>query len=270
MSHVRPTAVAGAFYPDDPQTIKAVFSQWMPRNEKLAKPSIKPVPRVLIVPHAGYVYSGEAAAKGYRLWQDSSSQIKTVVVMGPAHRVSFVGVATISADEVATPLGNLQVDVQLRDKLIEACSQVGVSDMANAPEHSLEVHFPFIKNLLPGVKVLPLLNGQVTASEVLDVIQHLWNEEGVYFVISSDLSHFRPYEEAQKLDGETAKAIRQGNWQALNGEMACGYKGIQGVLGVMRDHPMMIEQIALINSGDTAGTKDRVVGYGTWAMYELQ
>lgn len=269
MQQVRPTAVAGAFYPDDPETILSAFSHWMP--EKMHTENTSSIPRALIVPHAGYIYSGEAAAKGYQLWRDADEQIKTIVVMGPAHRVPFDGIATISVDEVETPLGNLAVDTKLRNELLSECSPVvGVSDIANAPEHSLEVHFPFIKSLLPNVKVLPLLNGQVSAHEVMAVMDRLWREEGVYFVISSDLSHFHTYEEAQSIDAETAIAIRQGNWQVLNGEMACGYKGIQGLLGLMPEHPMMIEELGVINSGDTAGTKDRVVGYGTWAVYELR
>ncbi|WP_024851566.1 AmmeMemoRadiSam system protein B [Hydrogenovibrio kuenenii] len=269
MSNVRPAAVAGAFYPDDPQVILSAFSHWMPERSETSVLE-KPIPRALIVPHAGYIYSGEAAAKGYQLWRDAASQIKTIVVMGPAHRVPFEGITTISVDEVETPLGNLQVDTELRDVILSDCPQVGISDIANAPEHSLEVHFPFIKNVLPDAKVLPLLNGQVSAHDVMAVMQRLWREEGVYFVISSDLSHFHTYGDAQRIDGETAEAIRHGNWQVLNGEMACGYKGIQGLLGIMYEHPMMIEQLGLINSGDTAGSKDRVVGYGTWAVYELQ
>lgn len=268
MSHVRPAAVAGAFYPDDPQVILSAFSHWMPEHTETSVTD-KSIPRALIVPHAGYIYSGEAAAKGYQLWRDATSQIKTIVVMGPAHRVPFDGIATISVDEVETPLGNLQVDTRLREVILSDCPQVRISDIVNAPEHSLEVHFPFIKSVLPDVKVLPLLNGQVSAHDVMAMMQRLWREECVYFVISSDLSHFHTYSDAQSIDSRTAEAIRQGNWQMLNGEMACGYKGIQGVLGIMQEHSMMIEQLELINSGDTAGTKDRVVGYGTWAVYEL-
>lgn len=268
MNQVRPTAVAGVFYPDNAQEIEAVFSTWM-LSETMG--SVPKIPRALIVPHAGYLYSGAVAAKAYAHWKGAEGTIKTVVVIGPAHRVPFEGIVTISSDQVATPLGNIDIDADLREQLLTDCpQQVGVLDIAHAPEHSIEVHFPFIKKLLPHTKVLPLLNGRVTAQDVTRVMKALWQYPDVYFVISSDLSHFHPYFEAQQIDGRTAEAIRQGNWQVLNGEMACGYRGIQGLLGMMPDYPMVVKELEVVNSGDTAGSKDRVVGYGAWTVYEIE
>jgi len=273
MYTVRESAVSGLFYPDNPQQLKSYFSNWLPGRLPGVRAAAS-LPRALIVPHAGYAYSGAAAAKGYQLWQGAEDRIKTVVVMGPAHRVAFEGIATVSADELETPLGSLKVDVGIRDAILSEFAQVGVSDYANAPEHSLEVHFPFIKEILPDAKVLPLLNGHVATLQVVEVLERLWQDESVFFVISSDLSHFHTYDEAQQIDHQTADIINRRDSQSLNGERACGYKGIQGLLGMMAhaENPdtFEIEQLELVNSGDTAGSIESVVGYGTWAIYQKQ
>lgn len=271
MYTVRESAVSGLFYPDSPQQLRSYFDHWLPEESAGVHAGVS-LPRALIVPHAGYAYSGAAAAKGYQLWQGAGNRIKTVVVMGPAHRVAFEGIATVSADELETPLGRLKVDTVIRDALLSEFAQVGVSDYANAPEHSLEVHFPFIKEILPEAKVLPLLNGHVATLQVVEVLERLWQDESVFFVISSDLSHFHAYDEARQIDHQTADIINRRDWQSLNGERACGYKGIQGLLGMMAHaedpEAFKIEQLELVNSGDTAGSTESVVGYGTWAIYQ--
>lgn len=264
---IRKMAVAGRFYPSAEPELTALFQQWRQRREEIATAIGQP-PRALILPHAGYAYSGEAAYKGLQLWRAASDKIHTVVVMGPAHRMAFEGIATLSVDAVETPLGQLRLDIDLRNKLLQGGYQLGVSDVANAQEHSLEVHFPMIKSILPQAKVLPLLNGSVAASEVADLLSTLWSDPHVYFVISSDLSHFHSYEQAQKIDRETAQMIRQFDGRFLDGQRACGYKGIQGLLGLKSRYDLSIEQLQLLNSGDTAGDKQRVVGYGAWSMYE--
>ncbi len=273
---IRPTAVAGTFYPSSASEIQRLFEQWR-LNTGSAKSGDQQTtsdkrPRALIVPHAGYVYSGQAAFESYQLWQASDAtpweEIKTVVVMGPAHRYAFEGIATVSADALDTPLGRLPVDTQLRDELLSEFGSVVVSDEANAPEHSIEVHLPFIEAVLPNVKVLPLLNGDVSVNEVTKVLSKLWSRPDVCFVISSDLSHFHSYAEAQQIDQQTAQFINTRNWQSLNGARACGYKGIQGLLNLESSPSFDIQALRLINSGDTAGDKQRVVGYGSWAIYE--
>ncbi len=283
---IRPTTVAGTFYPSTASEIQRLFESWglnvansKPDGQKTTSAKL---PRALIVPHAGYVYSGEVAFTSYQLWKSANQkprnrqpanaapldEIKTVVVMGPAHRYAFAGIATVSVDALDTPLGKLQVDTQLRDELLTDFSSVIVSDEANAPEHSLEVHLPFIKAILPNVKVLPLLNGDVSVDEVTKVLSKLWSRPDVYFVISSDLSHFHTYAEAQQIDEQTAQLINTGNWQSLNGARACGYKGIQGLLNLKNSQPLEVQELQRINSGDTAGDKQSVVGYGSWAIYE--
>lgn len=262
MNQVRPTAVAGMFYPDSSEQIQQMFAGWMQSHEEVR------IPRAIIVPHAGYIYSGSGAAKGFELWQGAANTIKTVVVFGPAHRVGFKGIATVSFDEVATPLGNLTLDIELKQSVMARFPQVGISDYANAPEHSLEVHFPFIKSVLSDVKILPLLVGQVSAEQVAEVMAYLWQQPDVFFVISSDLSHFHSYDQAQQIDSKTAELINQGDWLALSGERACGYKAIQGMLSLQSPLGFEVKQLVLMNSGDTAGDKQRVVGYGTWGIYD--
>ncbi|BCN93121.1 MEMO1 family protein [Thiomicrorhabdus immobilis] len=263
---VRFPAVTGLFYPDSAQEIqdfiKGCYSQITVRDESKDK-----APRALIVPHAGYVYSGCSALQGYQYWQNTDTEIKTVVVIGPAHRVAFNGVATVSVDALQTPLGLVEVDCPLRDELIDR-GLIGFSDEANAPEHSLEVQFPFIQSIVPGAKIVPLLSGRVDSAKLSQIMEYLWSKKGVYFVISSDLSHFHTYEEAQRIDQQTADFINNVKWQSLNGERACGYIGIQALLRLQSKLGLNIEQLNLINSGDTAGDKQRVVGYGAWAIYD--
>lgn len=269
--NVRQTAVAGMFYPQQAEQLNRMFSDWLPEtgtHRSGEVQSLSSIPRALIVPHAGYVYSGQAAATGYACWQDAADFIKTIVVMGPAHRVGFHGITTVDFDAVDTPLGALEIDTALRDSILTQFKQVTVSNYAQQHEHSLEVHFPFIKHLFPEARVLPMLNGNASPEEVKQVLEYLWLQEGVYFVISSDLSHFHTYEEARQIDHETALMITHADWKNLNGERACGYKGIQGLLALKDKFPIDIQQLKLINSGDTAGDKSRVVGYGTWAIYE--
>ncbi|WP_319379809.1 AmmeMemoRadiSam system protein B [Thiomicrorhabdus sp.] len=266
---IRPAAVAGLFYPADASQLH----EWLQRKLKTTHTATENddknvIPRALIAPHAGYVYSGATAAKAFRLWAKSRNRIKTVVVMGPAHRIGFHGMSTVDFDELETPLGHLKLATHLRNRLMGAFPYLRFHNAANEVEHSLEVMFPFIKELLPDAEVLPLLNGNISAEDVKKVLASLWQEDDVYFVISSDLSHFHPYEEAQKIDTETADWIESGQWQMLDGEHACGYKGIQGLLAMSEGMPLRIEPVERVNSGDTAGSKNSVVGYGSWAIYQ--
>ena len=261
-----PAAVAGLFYPAEPDELNAWLDQQLAQSVETPR---QDPPRALIVPHAGYVYSGILAARAFSLWKNAP-QIKTVVVIGPAHRVPFRGIATVTAEALETPLGQVPVDTRLRDELVHRFEQVGYLDVAHAPEHSLEVQLPFLQKTVPQAKVVPLLNGEVSAEEEAQVLNWLWQQPGVYFVISSDLSHYHPYEMARRIDSETAQLIETGDWTALNGERACGYKGIQGILALAKTHPLEIARLGLINSGDTAGPKDQVVGYGAWAIWDAR
>jgi AmmeMemoRadiSam system protein B len=191
-----------------------------------------------------------------------------VVVIGPAHRVLFYGIATVSVEALETPLGLVSIDTALRDELVSKFDFVGYLDEAHELEHSLEVELPFIQAVVPRARVLPLLNGKVSVEQEAVLLDDLWRQKGVYFVISSDLSHYHSYRDAQYIDGETAQLIESGCWDALNSHRACGYKGIQGILQQAKRHPLEIVRLVLMNSGDTAGAKDQVVGYGAWAIWE--
>ncbi|WP_178862338.1 AmmeMemoRadiSam system protein B [Thiomicrorhabdus cannonii] len=263
----RPTAVAGLFYPADQSVLQRWLDDALSDTNIPKKAGITAVPRALIAPHAGYIYSGQTAAKAFKLWE-AAAQIKTVVIMGPAHRVGFHGMTTIDYDAMDTPLGEVAVDTNLRDALVEKFDFLRYHNMAHAPEHSLEVMLPFIKTVLPQAKVVPLLNGAISAQEVASILEALLQQEGVYVVISSDLSHFHPYAEAQKMDAQTAQWIEAKQWRYLDGEHACGYKGIQGLLAMHGAEHWQVQPIECVNSGDTAGSKDSVVGYGSWAIYE--
>lgn len=268
MSTARPCAVAGLFYPADP----VILQNWLQAALSDAHaPGVEEnnaVPRALIAPHAGYVYSGQTAAKAFKRWHQAAAQIKTVVIMGPAHRVGFHGMTTIDYDAMDTPLGEIAVDTEMRNALVERFDFLRYDNRAHAPEHSLEVMLPFIKTLLPQAKVLPLLNGAISALEVASILEDLLRHKGVYVVISSDLSHFHPYAEAQKMDAQTAQWIESKQWRHLDGEHACGYKGLQGLLVMHQAEHWRVERVECVNSGDTAGSKDSVVGYGSWAIYE--
>lgn len=267
MTSIRATAVAGLFYPDNAK----VLGDWLAEtlgDEAKGRNLETMIPRAIIVPHAGYIYSGATAAKGFELWQGAQDKIRTVVVIGPAHRVGFRGVSTVDFSALATPLGELAVDCALRDELLQRFDFMSIHNAAHAPEHSLEVELPFIKYLLPDVQVLPLLNGSVSVQEEVDLIRDLWRRDEIYFVISSDLSHFLDYDSARKIDGETADLIESRAWQSLSAERACGYKGVQGVLAALDGQALQIRRLQTLNSGDTAGDKSRVVGYGAWALYD--
>lgn len=275
MTSIRPTAVAGMFYPDDADKIRSLFQRWWKSHAfepssvcKESKHREGQLPRTLILPHAGYQFSGEIASKGYRLWQKGKAKIQTVVVIGPAHRVYFEGMSALSFQKVDTPLGSIIQDISLRDQLLKQFDEVHLNDYAQAEEHSLEVHFPFLKNTLPDVQVLPLLIGHISPGALTRILKYLWQNEGVYFVVSTDLSHFLPYEQAQTVDHETASIIETGHVEMLSGHRACGYQGVQGLLRAIGDQPYELEQLALINSGDTAGQRESVVGYGAWALYD--
>ncbi len=257
---IRPPAVAGAFYPADAEQLRATIGQYLSESATEG-----PAPKALIVPHAGYVYSGPIAATGYRLVQPLRDQIRRVVLLGPSHRVPFYGLAASSADAFSTPLGDVPLDEETRATL-QSLPQVQVSDVAHQYEHSLEVHLPFLQTVLGEFTLVPLVAGQATPSEVADVLEALWGGDETLIVVSSDLSHYQDYWTARAIDAETSQMIEQLNWQGLTGERACGYVGIRGLLKLAQQRDYSIRTLDLRNSGDTAGDKQQVVGYGTYVI----
>lgn len=262
MSPTRSPAVAGLFYPAEKGALERSVTSFL---EPVT--SEGPFPKALIVPHAGYAYSGPIAACGYKCLEPYRRQIERVVLIGPAHRVAFRGIAVSGAHDFVTPLGSMPVD-RSAVAAVEDLPTVRRHDAAHAPEHSLEVQLPFLQVVLEDVSIVPLLAGDATAGEVAEVLDVLWGGEETVIVVSSDLSHYHDYATACTVDLETARAIEALDPAALHGRRACGYTAIRGLLETARRRTVEIQRLDLKNSGDTAGPRDHVVGYGAWAFYE--
>jgi hypothetical protein len=263
MTTIRAAAVAGTFYPGDPHELACMIDAMVGAVE-VRGDVVAPV--ALIVPHAGYVYSGPIAATAYaRLapWRDS---ITRVVVIGPAHRVPVRGLALSSADSFATPLGVIPVD-RAANGLLTGLPDVYVDDRAHAPEHSVEVQLPFLQRTLAGGwTLLPIVAGNATAANVAEVLEVFWGEPGTLVVVSTDLSHYHVTHAARRLDAATAASIVSARWELLGGEDACGVVPVRGALELTRRHDQRVTLLDLRNSGDTAGPTDRVVGYGSFLV----
>jgi hypothetical protein len=262
VQRVRPAAVAGAFYPADPARLEAMVRGYLAaaRREEMGLP-----PKALIVPHAGYVYSGPVAASAYALLAAVAPRIRRVVLLGPSHRVPFAGLAASSATHFETPLGLVPLDREAVARAL-ALPQVSVLDRAHAGEHSLEVQLPFLQCVLGDFHLVPFAVGEASDAEVAEVLERLWGGEETLVVISSDLSHYHAYDEARRLDGETTRAIESLDGDALEWESACGRVGVRGLLALARRLRLRPQTLDVRNSGDTAGPRDRVVGYGAYVV----
>ena len=256
---VRPSAVAGQFYPRDADRLRKQVSDLL---ANIAMP-IKNIPKALIVPHAGYVYSGATAAAAFATLRDGAQTIRRVVLIGPAHHVHVRGIAAPTVDAFATPLGRVPVDKSALNA-IAGLPFVIQDDLAHAPEHALEVELPFLQTLLVSFQVVPLLVGDATPEEIAQMMLQLWESSGTLIVVSTDLSHYHNYETARRLDAATAAAIEHGDWASLGPHQACGSRAVAGLLLETGRRDLKIRRLSLCNSGDTAGARDRVVGYGAW------
>ena len=259
---VRPAAVAGLFYPDEARELKAMIASCL--TQGVAQTTAR-VPKALIVPHAGYVYSGPVAASAYARLAALRESVRRVVLLGPAHRVGFRGIAASSADAFETPLGRIEID---REALSQALTLPGVRvfDRAHTDEHSLEVQLPFLQTVLREFRLVPLLVGDASPEEVAAVIEALWNGNETLLLISSDLSHYLSYEEARRIDRETTGAIERLDPQGISYDQACGRLPVQGLLLAAQRRGLRVTTLDLRNSGDTAGPRDSVVGYGAYAL----
>lgn len=260
-AHTRPTAVAGRFYPEDARVLARDVDRYLAEG---VPPSRARPPKALIVPHAGFVYSGPIAGSAYRALADSRGRITRVVLLGPAHRVPVRGLARPQASSFATPLGAIRVDERL-DALLP---DVPKSDAAHAAEHSLEVQLPFLLRALgDGITIAPLVVGGARPEEVARAIDALWGGDETLVVVSSDLSHYLPYDVGRRIDEATAADI-VGLEPGIEPERACGARAIDGLLVVAARRGLAASRLDLRSSGDTAGTRDEVVGYGAFAFYE--
>ncbi|HUW00346.1 MAG TPA: AmmeMemoRadiSam system protein B [Gallionella sp.] len=261
MSSVRPAAVAGMFYPADNRRLAHDVEQMLAgaRQFDLA-------PKALIVPHAGYIYSGAIAATAYAALRPYAARIRRVVLLGPTHRVAVRGLALPGADAFETPLGLVMLDAPAATA-IARLPQVGVSAEAHALEHSLEVQLPFLQSVLSDFKLLPLAVGMATAEEVAEVLETLWGGEETLIVVSSDLSHYLPYATAQRVDQATTQSILKLH-QPIAHDHACGGTPVSGLIIAAKQHHLTPHLLDLRNSGDTAGTRDQVVGYASFVFTE--
>jgi AmmeMemoRadiSam system protein B len=258
---IRQPAVDGSFYPSDPNVLRRTVEDLV---QKAVVPATRVEPRLLIVPHAGYVYSGPVAATAYRLLQSGKSPARLVAV-GPSHFVEFAGLATPGSEKLATPLGVIPVDEGLLAVAGEH-PDVAPGRTAHAREHSLEVQLPFLQVVLESFALLPLLTGAVEPATVADVLGSVMKAEGVFGIISSDLSHYLDYDTARARDRLTAAAIIEQRAAQLSWGDACGLIGIQAALLLSQREGWECEQLDLRSSGDTAGDRERVVGYGSFVI----
>ena len=259
---VRPPAVAGQFYAGHRDQLRTQVTELL-----ASAPTSRAVsPKALIVPHAGYIYSGQVAATAFVLLQ-SSAPTERVVVIGPAHYFPVRGIAIPTADAFETPLGRLPVDHDALDAITDL-SFVISADGPHAPEHALEVELPFLQTLLRPFAVVPLLVGDAAPKNVADVLRRLWGGPETLIVVSSDLSHYHDYDTARRLDAATADAIECHDWGHLGPNNACGFLPIAGLLIEAARRGFRAQRLSLCNSGDATGGRDQVVGYRAWIFEE--
>jgi AmmeMemoRadiSam system protein B/AmmeMemoRadiSam system protein A len=261
---IRPPAVAGAFYAANREQLEQELTQLL-RAAQPCGPDAA-LPKALIVPHAGYIYSGPIAANAYARFAAARGRIQRVVLLGPAHRVAIDGLALPGARGLETPLGIVPVDAA-GVQVISDLPQVCVSAEAHAREHSLEVHLPFLQKVLGDFSVVPLVVGRASAQQVAEVLDRLWGGDETLIVISSDLSHYLTYSQAQSTDRETARSMLARQPQ-LNHHQACGATPVNGLLTLAQRRGLKPQLFDLRNSGDTAGDRSRVVGYAAIGFFE--
>jgi AmmeMemoRadiSam system protein B len=258
--NIRAAAVAGSFYPAEPAALRQQLDILMAPGKSGEKP-----PKAMILPHAGYIYSGPVAASGYARLGDNTAGITRVILIGPAHRKYVRGLVLPAASAFSTPLGTIPLDTVTLQQL-EQLQQVSVDAEAHAGEHCLEVQLPFLQKILHDFSLVPVLVGEATVEEVAEVIGLLWGASETLVIISSDLSHYQDYETATQLDQATSRVIESLAFEDITHHDACGSIPIAGLLLYARRHNLQMETIDLRNSADTAGPRDRVVGYGAYIL----
>ena len=257
----RAPAAAGTFYPQSAKTLRQTVGDLLAS----IKVEGRLYPCGVIAPHAGYAYSGSVAAHAFACLRQLQGRIKRAIIIGPAHFVPFLGISAPAGPAFTTPLGDVPVDVATVEALNEE-RLVAIDDAPHTPEHAIEVELPFLQSILPNLPIVPLLCGSTTAEAVADVIAHSWTDDTL-LVVSSDLSHFESYHAARAHDERTAMAIEALDAGAVGAPDACGHLAIRGALTEAKRRGLDVTRLALSNSGDTAGDRRRVVGYGAWAFH---
>lgn len=261
MVKIRPAAVAGSFYPADPNVLRAEVRAYL---AEAALADIPP-PKALVAPHAGYIYSGPVAGSAYRQLEPIAARIQRVVLVGPAHRVPFRGIAYGEAERYRTPLGEVEVDTGAYAAIADL-PQVRRYEAPFAGEHCLEVQLPFLQGILGSFRLVPLLVGEAAGAEVAEVLERLWGGEETLILISSDLSHYLDYGTARQRDQRTTQNIEALRPEAIGFEDACGRVPLTGLLREAQRHGLRAHTLDLRSSGDTAGPRHQVVGYGAYAF----
>ena len=265
LASIRPPAVAGQFYPGDDRVLRTQLAEMLSTAVALED---APTPKAIVVPHAGYMYSGPVAASAYSLLAPMRHIVRRVVMLGPTHRVAIRGFALPAAQVFATLLG--EVPLSRADWMaLQARDDVMVDDRPHALEHCLEVQLPFLQMTLERFEIVPVLVGDAPAQAVASLIEQLWGGPETLILISSDLSHYLSYREAQWSDRATVEQVLELR-PGLDHEQACGATPINGLLIAARDHHLRPHLLDLRNSGDTAGDRSRVVGYTSIAFCEAE
>lgn len=259
----RKPVIAGSFYPGEPQVLAGDIQRYLD-GAVTATDAASARARTVIAPHAGYVYSGATAARAYHAISGALTHARTIAVLGPSHRVALSSIALPSADAFETPLGAMRIDRLLADTLVTQGLAV-VNDPAHAWEHSIEVHLPFLQTIAPSAELLPIVVGDVAPGAVSAAIEYILDDPDVALIVSSDLSHFHPYHEAQRIDAATALAIESLRTD-VSPEQACGCRVINGMNMYLADSGGSVTTLEVVNSGDTAGDRARVVGYGAFQI----
>ena len=263
-SSIRRPAVAGLFYPGDASELREMVSEYL--RQGVARASGAAPPKALIVPHAGYIYSGGIAASAYATVAALRQSVRRIVLIGPSHRVYLRGMAVPAATSFATPLGRVEIDRELKAQLLQR-DDVIEADAPHAQEHSLEVQLPFLQLMFDDFTLLPVVLGAIAPEHVGAALAQVWGDAATLVLVSSDLSHYHTYQEARQIDAATSAAILRRD-TTLAGEQACGAVGINGLLHLAGQRQLAVAEIARCNSGDTAGDRSRVVGYGAFAVHE--
>lgn len=262
MAVIREAAVAGQFYPGNTKELGKTVEHLL----AAADDDEIGAPKALIVPHAGYIYSGPIAASAYARLRPYREQYRRVVLFGPCHRVPVRGLALSGADFFRTPLGDVPLDKAAIAGL--ASKNIKNFEATHEFEHSLEVHLPFLQTVLDAFTLVPVVVGNTTAERVADALDELWGGPETLIVISSDLSHYLGYEQARVIDGQTCQAIEDLEVRAIDHDSACGATPVGGLLISAKRRGMKVTTLDLRNSGDTAGDRRHVVGYGSWMFVE--
>ncbi len=260
MSKIKEPSVSGMFYPGDREELENQIKFF----ESNAAVNDEYKSRAVIVPHAGLVYSGQLAFEGIDCLR---RDVKNIFIFAPAHRVAFEGLSLSGFDEWKTPLGNIELNQEINRELEEKFN-AKIFDEAFREEHSVEIQLPIVQSLFKDVKIIPVLVGRENPEKITEIISEYYHDTNFGFIISSDLSHFLTDSQAKKIDEETAEMIESGEIQNLRYEQACGAAGIYGLVQFANKNNYSLIRVDMYNSSLATNDKSRVVGYGSWFLYE--